>query len=139
MRVEASTIEELIEKSGNLEPAMQQIDAFLQKTVPQLERKFYSAKSITGIGYGEMPSQYQTSWGVWPMIAVVPQKHAVSLYVSAWKDGMTLPELYGKKLGKISHGKSCIRFTKFENLNLEELTNLLHDAIFWLDTETHVK
>lgn len=137
MRVEASSIEDLIIKSGKFENVVRQIDEFIHKTAPELERKFCSTQSITGIGYGKMPEQYQTDWGFWPLISLAPQKNNVSIYVTARREHKFLPELYKDRLGKVSLGKSCIRVTKFENLNLESFEELIHDAIVWCENENN--
>ncbi len=135
MFIEASSIEDLITKSGKFEDVIRQLDEFIQNTAPNLERKFCNTQTISGIGYGKMPEQYQTDWGFWPLISLAPQKNNVSIYITARKERKFLPELYKDKLGKVSLGKSCIRVTKFKNLNLEEFENLIRDAIVWCEME----
>lgn len=136
MFIEASSIEEFIAKSGKWEDIIKKLDDFIIETAPNLERKFCSTQTISGIGYGKIPSQYQTDWGFCPLISLTPQKNNVSIYIMARNKQMFLLERYKEKLGKVSLGKSCIRVTKFENLNLEEFKNLIRDAIVWCESET---
>jgi hypothetical protein len=61
-------------------------------------------------------------------VALASQKNYMSLYVCAVEDGEYLAEKYGNKLGKVSVGKSCIRFKKLEDLNLPALNKVLQKA-----------
>jgi hypothetical protein len=64
----------------------------------------------------------------WPLIALAAQKRHLSLYVSAVVDGGYLAESRADRLGEVSCGKSCIRFTSLATVNTDELTRLLRDA-----------
>ncbi len=64
----------------------------------------------------------------WPVIALASQKNYISLYVCCITDGQYLAERNKKELGKVSVGKSCIRFKKLEDLNLPALKKLLKEA-----------
>lgn len=69
--------------------------------------------------------------GGWPVIGLTNQKHHISLYICAAKDGKYLAEHYGERLGKVDNGKSCIRFKKADDLNLEEMKHIVRDAAEW--------
>jgi hypothetical protein len=43
-------------------------------------------------------------------------------------DGRYVAEMFKDKLGKVSVGKSCIRFKKLEDLNMGVLTELLSES-----------
>jgi hypothetical protein len=43
-------------------------------------------------------------------------------------DGEYVAEKYKEKLGKVSVGKSCIRFKKLEDLNLETFKKVIKEA-----------
>jgi hypothetical protein len=47
------------------------------------------------------------------------------LYVCAVHNGEYLAEKHAKELGKVSVGKSCIRFKKVEDLNLPVLKKII--------------
>ncbi len=133
MKIEANSIDELIKKSGNQQETLVFVDEFIQKVAPKLTRKLFKGPSITMIGYGEMPWKGKTKSGVWPLISVAPQKGTTNLYIAADKAEQPLPLYYGKKLGKVSIGKNCIRVKKIETLNLSEFENLIQDAMAWME------
>lgn len=56
-----------------------------------------------------------------PLFALASQKHYMALYVTE----ADLVEKYKPNLGKTNTSKSCIRFKKLENLNLEAVEQLL--------------
>lgn len=128
MKIVARTIEELIAKSGARAEELRRIDALVSAAAPSLQRRLFSGPSITMIGYGELTWQNMSSSGVWPVIAIAPQKHQISIYVAADKRGKTLVQMYDGRLGKANHGKHCIRFRRFEDLNQQEMASLVKDA-----------
>jgi hypothetical protein len=66
---------------------------------------------------------------MWPLIALAAQKRHLSLYVCAVVDGEYLAESRADRLGKVSCGKSCIRFTSLDTVDTEALTALVRDAV----------
>jgi hypothetical protein len=96
--------------------------AFIQKAVPTLKPHF--ANNM--LGYGSFPyKNYKKEAIEWPVIALANQKQYVSLYVCAVIDGKYVAETYKRQLGKVSVGKSCIRFKKKEDIHLDALKNVL--------------
>lgn len=94
----------------------------IQETVPKLKAHF----AYNMLGYGSFPYRnYKKEMIEWPVIALANQKNYISLYVCAVIDGEYLAEKHQKELGKVSVGKSCIRFKKIENVNLPALKKLL--------------
>lgn len=121
--VKATTVEEYL---AQVPPERQEIinylHKFIQSTVPALKPHF----AYNMIGYGKFPyKNYKKEDILWPVIALANQKNYVSLYVCAVKDGEYLAETHAKELGKVSVGKSCIRFKKLDDLNLSALKNVL--------------
>ncbi len=135
MRIEAKTAQELIKNSGKFSEDMAKLDKFIVKTAPTLKRVFYNTPTINHIGYGEVAHKK----GVYPLISISPQKNSISIYVTGLKDGLPLPAHYKSALGRVNTGKSCIRFTKIENLNLDVLKQVILDAITWQKNENKEK
>lgn len=101
---------------------------FIQKVVPK--QKVHFATNM--IGYGAFPYvKYKKEQIEWPLIALANQKNYVSVYVCALnraKKGEYIAESYADELGKVSVGKSCIRFKKLEDINLKTLKKVLKEA-----------
>lgn len=101
------------------------LDAFIKKAVPKLKPCF----SYNMLGYGNFKyKNYKKEIIDWPLIALASQKNYISLYVCAIKDGKYIAETFKEKLGKVSVGKSCIRFKKLEDLDLEALKTVIQKA-----------
>lgn len=129
MKIDAATIDELIEKSGPRAESLRRLDAVIVATAPDLERRLFKGPSITMIGYGELMWENMSSSGVWPLIAVAPQKHQISMYVAAEVKGIPLVQVYGDRLGHTNNGKNCVRFKKFADLDESELTSFIKAAV----------
>ena len=98
---------------------------FIQKAAPSLKPHF----ATNMLGYGSFPYRnYKHESIEWPVIALANQKNYVSLYVCAIDAGQYIAEKYAAELGKVSVGKSCIRFKKIENINLPALKNIIQLA-----------
>lgn len=101
------------------------LDAFIRKTVPSLKQHF----AYNMIGYGSFPyKSYKKEMLEWPVISLASQKNYISLYVCAVVDGGYLAEKHKNDLGKVSVGKSCIRFKNIEDLDLKTLAKVLKIA-----------
>ena len=98
---------------------------FIQKAAPKL--KAHLASNM--LGYGTFPyKNYKKEMIEWPVVALANQKNYVSVYVCAVVDGQYLAEKHKKELGKVSVGKSCIRFKKLEDVNLPALKKVIQEA-----------
>lgn len=135
MKVQANTIEELFSASNEQEADMRALDKLIVNIAPKLKRQLFSGSSITMIGYGEMTWMNKSSSGVWPLISVAPQKGTISIYIAAEKDGVPLATIYKKRLGKTNNGKNCIRFKRLADVSMDELHNVILDAIEWSKTQ----
>jgi hypothetical protein len=120
---EAKSVEEyLLGIPGDRREDFDFIHEFIQKTVPGL--KPYFASNM--IGYGSF--QYLDSKKQkrdWPIISLANQKNYISLFVCGIVGEQYVAEKYAKELGKVSVGKSCIRFKKIEDINLDSLKIVL--------------
>jgi len=101
------------------------VHSFIQKTVPSLKPHF----AYNMLGYGSFPYTNAKKEQVgWPVIALANQKQYVSVYICSVVDGKYVAESHKKELGNVSVGKSCIRFKKIEDLDLEGLKKVLKIA-----------
>ncbi len=135
MKVEANSIEQLIELAGPRAAELRSLDAFIVESAPDLKRQLFAGPSITMIGYGEMTWKTMSVSGIWPLLGVAPQKRYVSLYVAADRESVPLTLLYKDRIGHVTLGKNCIRFTRFDRLNLEELRSFIRDVVAWGDAQ----
>jgi hypothetical protein len=95
---------------------------FIKKSVPKLKSHF----AYNMLGYGSFPYRnYKNQHIQWPIIALANQKNYVSIYICAVEKGKYIAEKYKQDLGKVSVGKSCVRFKKLDDLNLPALKKLL--------------
>lgn len=128
MRIHAATREEYFANAGQREPELRRLDALIQRAAPSFAPTLVSmASGGVMLGYGLMPYRTKSTNQPteWPVIALAAQKNYLSLYVSAVQDGRYVAELYQDNLGKVSCGKSCIRFKKLDDLNLNTVQDML--------------
>jgi hypothetical protein len=135
MKLEAATVEEYVRAAGPRGPDLMGIDRIIAAIAPDLRRRLYSGPSITMIGYGEMSWERPTGSGVWPLIGVAAQKHHISIYVAAEKEGLTLADHYRERLGKTNNGKNCIRFRRLADVDEAQLANAVRDAMAWAELQ----
>lgn len=101
------------------------LHSFIQKTSPKL--KTHLAYNM--LGYGSFPYRnYKKELLEWPIVALANQKNYISVYVCAVSNGKYLAEKHKKDLGKVSVGKSCIRFKKLEDVHLSTLKKVIKEA-----------
>lgn len=82
------------------------------------------------IGYGLYHYKSKSGReGDWSFVLLANQKNYISLYVCAVDDGQYIAEKNKDRLGKVSVGKSCIRFKKLEDLNLDVAIELAKEAV----------
>jgi|SRR3989344_5089835 len=94
----------------------------IQKIAPSLKPRF----AYNMLGYGSFKyKNYKKEIIDWPTIALANQKNYISLYVCSVTGGEYVAEKYKKELGKVSVGRSCIRFKKLEDLNLKTLEKVI--------------
>ncbi len=119
----ATTVTEYIASvPADRRATIEELHALIQKTVPKLKPYF----SYNMLGYGTFPyKNYKKEDIEWPIIALANQKQYISLYVCAVHDGKYIAEMYAEELGKVSVGKSCIRFKKLDDVNLDALKKVL--------------
>jgi hypothetical protein len=123
--VHSPEIEAWFALAGPRESDLRAVDALIRSHAPDM------APAISGgmLGYGLIayqPRSAETPTDV-PVLSLANQKRHISLHVFAVIDGQYVAELYADRLGKVSCGKSCIRFTRVGNVDEEGLTEMLTD------------
>lgn len=94
----------------------------IQKTAPKLKPHF----AYNMLAYGSFPyKNYKKESIMWPTIAMANQKNYISIYICSIDHGEYVAERFKKQLGKVSVGKSCIRFKKIEDLNIDTLKKVI--------------
>lgn len=126
MRIQAATPDEYFSKTGDREADLRTLDELIRATAPSLERTMVSGMAMNMVGYGMFHYKSKSGReGDWPIVALANQKNYISLYICALEDGDYIAEKNKDLLGKVSVGKSCIRFKKLEDLNQQSLTDIL--------------
>jgi hypothetical protein len=122
----AKTVEEYIDSvPEDRKELISFLHDFIQKAAPGLKPHF----AANMLGYGSFPYRnYKNEPIEWPTVALANQKNYVSIYVCAVDDDGYIAEKYQKDLGKVSVGKSCIRFNKLEDVDLPTLKKVLQFA-----------
>ena len=121
--VKAKSVKEYFDAlpSVRREP-MEFLHKFIQKTAPKLKPNFiYNMPGYGSFKYKNRKKKVMD----WPTIALASQKNYMSLYVCSIENGKYLAEKYKDELGKVSVGKSCIRFKKLDDLNLDILKKII--------------
>ena len=124
-------IEDWFAAAGPRETELRAADALVVAAAPGIDRQLVPVGSGHVLGYGLMPYRPRSAreTTTWPLIALAAQKRHLSLYVCAVVDGVYLAESRADRLGRVSCGKSCIRFSSLDRVDRGELTALLQDAV----------
>jgi Domain of unknown function (DU1801) len=124
-------IEEWFAAAGPREGELRAADALVVAAAPGIDRQLVPVGSGRMLGYGLMPYRPRSAreTTTWPLIALAAQQRHLSLYVCAVVDGAYLAEARAERLGRVSCGKSCIRFSSLDRVDRAELTALLEDAV----------
>jgi hypothetical protein len=93
--------------------------------VPDLEVRMWNRF----IGYGAYHYRYASGReGEWFPIGLTNNKGYVSIYFCAADEEGYLAEANRERLGKVSVGKSCVRFKRLDDLNLDVVAELSRRA-----------
>jgi hypothetical protein len=105
---------------------MTRLHELIRETVPQLEPEMASG----GIGYGPFHYRYASGReGDAHHIGLASRKHGISLYVLCEsEEGGYLAEHYVDRLPKANIGKSCVRFRRLEQVDVDVLREMLAEA-----------
>lgn len=122
MRSSAKTVEEyLAEVPADRKETIETVHKAIMKAVPSLKPRMMAGM----IGYGTFHYKSRSGReGDWSLVALANQKNYISAYVCATENGEYVAEANKDRLGKVSVGRSCIRFKKLEDINLDVLAEL---------------
>jgi hypothetical protein len=125
-RADATTPEEYIAALD--EPRRGEIQLMhdlVRATLPALEPHIRSGM----LGYGEYHYRYDSGReGDWFVVGLASNKRYVSLYVLATDDSGYVAERYADRLPRARIGKSCVRFRRTADLDLDVVRELLAEA-----------
>ncbi len=100
---------------------IRRIHDLIRETVPDLEPHIRSKM----IGYGTDHYKYASGReGDWFKIGLASNKNYISLYACGVCKGGYVAELNKDRLPKANIGKSCIRFKKLDDLDVEVLKEI---------------
>lgn len=118
-------IEAWFRAAGPREADLRALDSLVRRHAPDMT----PVLSGDMLGYGVVAYQPRSAKAPTdlPILSLANQKRHISLYACALIDGQYVAELYADRLGKVSCGKSCIRFTRADNLDEDGLTAMLTD------------
>lgn len=121
--VKAKSIKEYFEM---LDPGrrkdLEALDKLIKKASPNLKPNFIYNMP----GYGSFKyKNYKKEIIDWPIVSAASQKNYISVYICSIVNGKYLAETYKDELGKVSVGKSCIRFKRLEDVDLSVLEKVI--------------
>jgi len=124
-------IDAWFDSAGARSGELRRVDELVTVAAPGIDRRLVRMGSSAMLGYGLMPYRPRSSkeTTMWPLISLAAQKRHLSLNVGAVVDGEYLAEQRADRLGKVSCGRSCIRFTCLDEVDAAELSALVRDAV----------
>ncbi|TQN44252.1 uncharacterized protein DUF1801 [Blastococcus colisei] len=127
----ADEIEAWFDAAGTRGQELRRVDELVMAAAPGIDRQLVPMSSSAMLGYGLMPYRPRSAKETtrWPLISLAAQKRHLSLYVCAVVDGEYIAEQRAERLGKVSCGRSCIRFTSLDAVDTGELSALVRDAV----------
>ena len=111
--------------AGDRETDLRAVDTLIREHAPHL----MPVMSGDMLGYGLIDYRPRSAKETrqLPILSLANQKRHMSLYACAVINGEYVAELYADRLGSVSCGKSCIRFTRADKLDSDGLAEMLAD------------
>lgn len=101
------------------------LDALIRRTAPDLQ----PVPAGSMLGYGPFHYRYASGReGDATLLALASHKRYISLYVLCTVEGRYLAESFTERLPRASIGKSCVRFTRLSDVDLDAITDLVREA-----------
>lgn len=105
----------------------------IKQIVPNL-KPHVSGKMI---GFGRYRYEYASGRkGEASVIALASNARYISVYVSGWEKDQPVTARFAKKLGKVDVGKSCIRFKRASDVDLDVLAQTVRAGAKALEKQT---
>lgn len=105
---------------------IEQLHRLILETAPDLDPHIRNGM----LGYGHYHYKYASGReGDWFKVGLASNKNYISLYICAVVNGQYLAETYRSKLPKASIGKSCIRFKRLDDLDIEIIQEMLRITV----------
>lgn len=128
-RPTAATPPVVAEYLASLPPERQaivaKVDEVIRAAAPELDPALWGGM----LGYGHHHYRYASGReGDTFVVGLASQKQYVSLYLQAVVDDRYVAEANADRLGKVSVGKSCVRFKKIEDLDLSVVSELVRTS-----------
>lgn len=129
MLIKAVSFAEYFDKAGAYGLELAEVDSLIREFAPDMKPVLFPTSGGVSLGYGEMQYQPRSAKEprTWPVLALAAQKNYMALYACAIVDGAYVAERYATKLGKVSVGKSCIRFKRVSDIDQKALIAMLQD------------
>ena len=102
---------------------LQQLHDMISRSLPGYEQ--WITSGIMGFGKFHYKGKSKACEGEWFHVGLVANKSGMSLYMCVGDEGGYLPEQAKDRIGKATVGRSCIRFKKLSDINLDVLQELL--------------
>jgi hypothetical protein len=101
------------------------IDAFIRSIAPELEPHICAGI----LAYGRYHYRYSSGReGDWFRVGLASNKQYISIYVCASDGNGYIAEQNKHRLPKAKIGRSCIRFKRFDDLDVEVMRELVRQA-----------
>ena len=105
---------------------IQRLHDFIRATVPELEPHIESGM----LAYGRYHYKYASGReGDWFPVGLASQKQYISVYVCGARDGQYVAEANAPRMPKAKVGKSCIRFKRASDMDLDVLAEVIRDGV----------
>lgn len=125
MRVQAETIEQLVANCEQPQLLREIYELILNNT--EIEPYLFTSSSINLIGFGYHKADKN---GVqWPRFAIAPQKNNVAIYVTTFKDGVSITTHYQEIFKKSNVSKGCIRIKSLNSEKSQAIVELFNAVI----------
>ena len=126
MKSDAKTPEEYINSlEAPRKEEIKKLHNLICKTVPNLKPHMRYGM----LGYGSYHYKYASGReGDWMVIGLANQKNYISLYACLSDGKKYVAEKHKKELPKANIGKSCIRFRKLKDVDLNVIKRLLQET-----------
>jgi uncharacterized protein YdhG (YjbR/CyaY superfamily) len=126
---DAKTVEEYINRLDEPRRSeLTELDGLVRSIAPELK----PTMNYRMPGYGNFHYKYASGReGDWAVLQMASNKNYISFYVSCTDDRGYVAESYKDRLPKASIGKSCIRFKKLSDIDMDVMKEIIQKSAKW--------